>query len=168
MKYQQSSILQRLNRKDNSAYRSELTEAAAQLRFYSLRQTCIMGMLTSSKIKKISPQLVVADIERSLEFYTKQLDFALDFQYEDFYAGISKDGCSIHLKAGKPLMDERKNKRDNEDLDIVLSVDGVEDLYEEFLGRSIRFIQTLREMPYGKEFYIADPDGYILGFLEDT
>jgi hypothetical protein len=25
---------------------------------------------------------------------------------------------------------------------------------------------ALRHMPYGTEFYIRDPDGYILGFIE--
>jgi hypothetical protein len=24
----------------------------------------------------------------------------------------------------------------------------------------------LRQMPYGKEFYVRDPDGYVLGFVE--
>ena len=47
----------------------------------------------------MSPLLPVADVERSIEFYTKKLGFSLDFNYEDFYAGIVKDGHSIHLKA---------------------------------------------------------------------
>jgi len=28
-------------------------------------------------------------------------------------------------------------------------------------------IQSLREMPYGREFYVADPDGYIIAFYEE-
>ena len=127
-----------------------------------------MDTIISSKIKKMSPQLLVTDIEYSLEFYTKKLGFDIDFRYEDFYAGIIKDGCSIHLKSGKPSIEERKNKRNNEDLDIVFSVEGIESLYEDFLNRSIEFIQPLRHMPYGKEFYIADPDGYIISFLEEA
>ena len=123
---------------------------------------------TQSKIKKMSPQFLVADIEHSIEFYTKKLGFDLEFRYEDFYAGIIKDGCSIHLKSGKPSIEERKNKRENIDLDIVFSVEGVENLYEEFVDRSIEIIQPLCDRPYGKEFYIADPDGYILAFLEEV
>jgi catechol 2,3-dioxygenase-like lactoylglutathione lyase family enzyme len=46
-------------------------------------------------------QFLVTDIKRSLQFYTEKLGFDIDFQYEDFYAGIVKDGCSIHLKVGK-------------------------------------------------------------------
>ena len=123
---------------------------------------------TQSNIKKMSPQFLVTDIERSIEFYTKKLSFDLAFRYEDFYAGITKDGYSIHLKSGKPSIEERKSKRENDDLDIVFSVDGVEDLYEEFVNKSVEIIQPLCDRPYGREFYIADPDGYILAFLQEA
>ena len=127
-----------------------------------------MNTSTQSKIRKMSPQFLVADIERSIEFYTKKLDFDLEFRYEDFYTGIIKDSCSIHLKSGKPSIEWRKSKRENADLDIVFSVEGVEDLYEEYINKSVEIIQPLCDRPYGREFYIADPDGYILAFLEEA
>src|SRR6478735_187759 len=107
-----------------------------------------MDTVTYSRIKKMSPQLLVADIGRSIEFYKKKLGFDIDFRYEDFYAGIIKDGCSVHLKLGNPSIEERKNKRNNEDIDIVFSVEGVKDLYEELSNKTIEFVQPLREMPY--------------------
>ena len=127
-----------------------------------------MNTGTESKIKKMSPQFLVTDIEHSIEFYTKKLDFEVDFRYEDFYAGIIKDNYSIHLKSGKPSIEERKSKRENIHLDIVFSVEGVEDLYEELMNKSVEIVQPLCDRPYGKEFYIADPDGYILAFLEEV
>ena len=127
-----------------------------------------MSALTSSKIKKMSPLLLVADINRSIEFYSKKLDFDIDFRYEDFYAGIIKDGYSIHLKVSEYSIEERKNKSRNEDLNLIFSVSGIEDLYEELLNRSIEIVQSLRNMPYGKEFYIADPDNNMIGFVEET
>jgi len=127
-----------------------------------------MDTITKSRIKKMSPQLLVSDLDSSMEFYTEKLGFDVDFRYEDFYSGIIKEGCSIHLKLGNPVREERQNKRDNEDLDIVFSVQGIEDLYEEYSARSVEFTQPLRDMAYGKEFYVADPDGYILGFLEEV
>ena len=123
---------------------------------------------SSFRIKKSSLQLLVADIELSTEFYLNQLDFQLDFRYQDFYAGISKDGCSIHLKSGMASIEERKNKRDNEHLDLICSVDGIEQVYEILSKKSIEIIQPLRHMPYGKEFYIIDPDGYMISFFEET
>ena len=127
-----------------------------------------MKTSTQSRIKKMSPQLLVSDIEQSIEFYTKKLGFDVEFRYEDFYAGIIRDSFSIHLKSGKPSIEERKNKRGNVDLDIVFSVEAVEDLYEEFVNKSVEIIQPLCDRPYGREFYIADPDGYILAFLEEA
>ena len=127
-----------------------------------------MDTIVFSTIKKMSPQLLVADIEHSIEFYTKKLGFEVEFRYYDFYAGINKDGCSIHLKSGKPSTEERQHKRKNEDLDIIFSVDNIENLYEELLKISVELIQPLRNMPYGKEFYVADPDGYIISFLEEA
>jgi catechol 2,3-dioxygenase-like lactoylglutathione lyase family enzyme len=121
-----------------------------------------------ARIKKMSPQLVVTNIERSMEFYGNKLGFDVDFRYENFYAGIAKDGYSIHLKEGTPSIEERKKKKDNEELDIVFSVENIHELYKEYSNKSVEFIQSLREMPYGKEFYVTDPDGYIIAFLEEV
>lgn len=123
-------------------------------------------MIKSFQIKKMSPQLLVADIDLAIEFYTKKLGFDIDFRYEDFYAGIIKDGYSIHLKADKSSIEERKNRKDHDDLEITFEVDGIESLYEELSNRSVEFSQPLRDMPYGKEFYVADPDNNIIAFLE--
>ena len=127
-----------------------------------------MDTITYFKIKKMSPQLLVADVDRSIEFYTKKLGFDVDFRYEDFYAGIIKDGYSIHLKVSKPSIEQRESRRNSEDLDIIFSVDGIEGLYEQLSNRSVEFSQSLRDMPYGKEFYVADPDGYIIAFLQEA
>jgi predicted enzyme related to lactoylglutathione lyase len=127
-----------------------------------------MTASTQPGIKKMSPQFLVTDIERSIEFYTQKLGFALEFFYEGFYAGIIKDGCSIHLKSGKPCKEERENKKENNDLDIVFSIQNVDALYEELTNQSINIIQPLCDQPYGREFYITDPDGYILAFLQEA
>ncbi len=127
-----------------------------------------MNTSAQSKIKKMSPQLLVTDIEHSIEFYTKKLGFDVEFRYEDFYAGVIKDSHSIHLKSGKASIEERKSKREKDDPDIVFSVEDIEALYEEFVNKSVDIVQPLCERPYGKEFYIADPDGNILAFLEEV
>src|SRR5262245_42643293 len=127
-----------------------------------------METMMHSKIRKMSPQLLVTDIERAIEFYTKNLGFNVDFLYEDFYAGIIKDGFSIHLKMDKPSIDQKQNKRASEHLDIIFSVEQIENLYEEISGKSVEVIQILRTMPYGREFYIADPDGHTIAFLEEA
>ena len=127
-----------------------------------------MIAVTDSKIKRMSPQFLVTDLDRAITFYTKKLGFELDFRYENFYAGILRDGCSIHLKTGRPSIEALKSKRENNDLDIIFSVDNVEELYELFLKEAIDIVQPLCDRPYGREFYITDPDGYIFAFLEDA
>jgi predicted enzyme related to lactoylglutathione lyase len=117
-------------------------------------------------IQKMSPQFLVADLDRSITFYTSTLGFEVEFRYEDFYAGIIKDSCSIHLKTGKPSKEERENKREHNDLDIVFSVADVDSLYEQLVKASVDMVQPICDQPYGREFYIADPDGYILAFLQ--
>ena len=107
----------------------------------------------------MSPLLLVSDLERSVEFYTEKLSFSVEFRYEDFYAGIIKDGHSLHLKCGVP-------QRKEEDLEVTFSVDNIERLYEEVLSKSVNVVQPLRKMPYGKEFYLADPDGNRMAFVE--
>jgi catechol 2,3-dioxygenase-like lactoylglutathione lyase family enzyme len=129
--------------------------------FLHTQKIIIMDILTSSKIKKMSPLLLVADVNRSLKFYTQKLGFELDFRYEDFYAGIIKDGYSIHLKM-------QEDKRENKELEIVFSVEGIEGLYEELTYKSVEFVQPLHNMPYGKEFYVADPDDNIIAFVEEA
>jgi catechol 2,3-dioxygenase-like lactoylglutathione lyase family enzyme len=118
-------------------------------------------------IKGMSPQLLVSDLDRSIGFYTGVLGFRVQFRYEDFYAGIGRNGYSIHLKQGTPLAAEREYRRENEHVDITFSVAGIEEFYHGLPASSVDVVQHLREMPYGKEFYISDPDGYVIAFLEE-
>lgn len=53
-------------------------------------------------------------------------------------------------------------------LTLVFSVENIENLYDEFSNKVVEFVQPLRDMPYGKEFCVCDPDGYIIAFLEEA
>jgi catechol 2,3-dioxygenase-like lactoylglutathione lyase family enzyme len=109
----------------------------------------------------MSPQLLVTDIDQSVDFYTNKLGFDIDFRYNDFYVGIIKDGHSVHLKSDVSF----GRIKDNDKLNILFSVDGIKELYE-LLRKSVETVQVLRDMPYGREFYVADPDGNVLAFIE--
>jgi catechol 2,3-dioxygenase-like lactoylglutathione lyase family enzyme len=117
-------------------------------------------------IKGMSVLLLVADLEQSIAFYSEHLGFEIDFRYEDFYAGIVRGPYSIHLKCGKPDLRERENRLLNEDLDLVFAVTELLKLYEAMKNGPVTIVQALREMPYGVEFYISDPDGYVIAFVE--
>jgi catechol 2,3-dioxygenase-like lactoylglutathione lyase family enzyme len=117
-------------------------------------------------IRGMSPLLLVADLDRSLAFYGGHLGFAIDFRYEDFYAGMVNGSFTIHFKCGKPHQAEREKRKKNEDLDLVFAVSAIGDLYDLMKEGPVPIVQPLREMPYGKEFYISDPDDYIISFIE--
>ena len=114
-------------------------------------------------IKKMSPQLLVVNLDRSVDFFTQKLGFAVDFRYEDFYVGILKDGCSIHLKQGHAPVEKSAER-----LDILFSVDDIEAVYDDLVDRAVEITQPLRAMPYGRKFYIADPDGHVFAFVEEA
>lgn len=117
-------------------------------------------------IKQIIPQLLVFDLELAISFYVQQLGFTLAFRYEDFYAGIEKDGHSVHLKKDTDVPEQKRVQRPNENLDLIFSVDNLAALFEEISAKDIKIVQPLRKMPYGAEFYIADPDGHVIAFME--
>jgi predicted enzyme related to lactoylglutathione lyase len=117
-------------------------------------------------IRGMSPLLLVADLDRSMAFYGEQLGFAIDFRYEDFYAGMVKGGFTIHFKCGEPNPRGGQGGGKSEELDLVFSVSAISELYDAMKVGPVTIIQPLREMPYGWEFYISDPDGYIISFLE--
>jgi len=120
-----------------------------------------------TKLKKMSPQFLVSDLDKSVEFYTKLLGFEVSFRYGDFYVGITRDGHSIHLKRTDSCEAKKETKIANENVDLLFSVDQIADMYKFFRNKPIEITQTLRDMPYGREFYIADPDRYLIAFIEE-
>jgi catechol 2,3-dioxygenase-like lactoylglutathione lyase family enzyme len=116
----------------------------------------------------ISPVLRVSDLSRSLGFYRDQLGFAVEFVYESFYAGVIRDGCHIHLKCSSAAPRDQSALKREEHIDVCIGVYNAAALAESFALAGVPLVVPLRQMPYGREFYIRDPDGYVLGFVETT
>jgi len=53
-----------------------------------------------------------------------------------------------------------------EHIDAFFGVQGIEALASEVIASGASISMPLRQMPYGKELYVRDPDGYVLGFVE--
>ena len=120
-----------------------------------------------ASILAAAPQFLVANLDASLTFYEQRLGFARDFVYEGFYAGVSRDRAVIHLKCAPPFEAERARRKSEEHLDAYVVVAGVEDLHAEFVRRGAPILKPLEERPWGtRDFYVEDPDGYILCFAE--
>jgi catechol 2,3-dioxygenase-like lactoylglutathione lyase family enzyme len=124
------------------------------------------GIATS--LTHIAPVFRVEDISRSLAFYRDKLGFAVEFLYENFYAGVHRDGCRIHLKRSPPTPRDQAAFESQEHIDACIGVRSAETLSTCFSSVGVPFAVPLRHTPYGWEFYVRDPDGYVLGFVQTS
>jgi uncharacterized glyoxalase superfamily protein PhnB len=116
------------------------------------------------------PQLFVANIERSCEFFCKILGFSLVFSYGSppYYAQVSRDLARLNLRClEEPAVDS--TLRDREGLlsasMTVATSDEIKLLFLEFQSAGAIFQQTLKRQPWGaKNFVVKDPDGNLLLF----
>ena len=122
----------------------------------------------AASLTYIAPVLRVADLARSLAFYRDRLGFNVEFVYEGFYADVCRDGCHIHLDCAPPTPRDQAAFERSEHLDACVVVRNVASLSASVMAHDVHLTVALRRMPYGTEFYIRDPDGYILGFIEPT
>jgi len=130
------------------------------------------GVTASTKavIVAAEPELFVADIKSSCDFFTGKLGFAIAFTYGEppFYAQVKRDGARLNLKCvDRPVIDPEL--RDREQLLsaalIVETAEEIKALFLEFEAAGVAFFQTLRREPWGaKNFIIKDPDGNLLLF----
>ena len=120
-------------------------------------------------ITGIAPQFLVDDLDRATAYYRDRLGFDIDFVYESFYASVSRDGLAIHLKEAPKSATERAHRKANEHLDVYIAVSGIRELFDELTRRGAVMIKPLEERPWAcLDFYVEDPDGYILCFSERT
>jgi catechol 2,3-dioxygenase-like lactoylglutathione lyase family enzyme len=114
----------------------------------------------------IAPVFRVENLERALAWYRDKLGFEVEFNYENLYASVMRDACHIHLKCATPAARDQAAFERNEHLDACVIVTNAEDLSRSLAAKGAAFSVPLRKVPYGTEFYVRDPDGYILGFVQ--
>ena len=116
------------------------------------------------RVTSFAPQFLVDDLDRSMAYYQK-LGFTFADPWGGFYAIGVLDGLELHLKEAPRGQAERQYRRDNEHLDAAAGVDGIEAFYEHCVANGIAILNPLCATPWGtKDFYIEDPDGYIISF----
>jgi catechol 2,3-dioxygenase-like lactoylglutathione lyase family enzyme len=120
-----------------------------------------------ARVTGIAPQCLVDDLNAAIEYYREKLGFGLDFSYDSFYAGVSRDGFAIHLKCSPKTATDRAHRKQQEHLDAYINVAGVATLHEELRSRGARITKSLEARPWSCiDFYVEDPDGNILCFSE--
>jgi catechol 2,3-dioxygenase-like lactoylglutathione lyase family enzyme len=121
-----------------------------------------------SALTYVAPVFLVSDLDRSLSYYQRLLGFEIDFDYEGFYASVVRDGCRLHLKKAAPCGRDQQAIEEAEHIDACFIVSDAADLASQFTDAGATLSVPLRQAPYGMEFYVKDPDGYILGFVQSA
>ena len=99
----------------------------------------------TTQLTGIAPQFLVDDLKRANEYYCDKLGFELAFEYQSFYASVTRD------------------------VDAFISVSGIRGLFSELEMRGAQVMKPLEARPWAcLDFYVEDPDGYILCFSEQN
>jgi uncharacterized glyoxalase superfamily protein PhnB len=159
---------------------SDAQEMVARQQGFDSWQALKAGLSTTSPKVKSSPskativgaepQLFVADIKRSCDFFHEKLGFSLVFSYgkPPYYAQVRRDAARLNLRCVERSA-IASTVRDREDLlsasITVATADEIKLLFLEFQSAGVAFHQALKKQPWGaKNFVVKDPDGNLLLF----
>jgi catechol 2,3-dioxygenase-like lactoylglutathione lyase family enzyme len=123
-------------------------------------------------LTSIRPNFIVKDLQASIAYYRERLGFQLDFQGPadgPFWAGVSRDGIGIMLKAVAPDVLPCPNHTRHEWAPADAHIYSIEPdaLFNEFSRRGASFVKKLSFIEEGLwGFTITDADGYLLVFYQ--
>ncbi len=120
------------------------------------------------RIARVVPQLRTRNLAESIRFYTTVLGCTLEFQHEDFYAGLRAGDQIFHLK----LVDETDPSiafvQEGEHFHLYFETD-VLAAAAELKRNGVRLERDVEETAWGtREFVVRDDQGHTLYFGERT
>lgn len=122
------------------------------------------------KIKNLTPELMVDDVQESINFYTDILDFKVTISVPEkkpFFVTLKNGGVELMLYHRNQFAKEiPKFKKLPIGGSIVMYI-GVEDIksFYDRVKNKVKIIQTLHQTDYGStEFSCEDNSGYVLMF----
>ena len=119
------------------------------------------------QISSAIAQLRTTDLAESIRFYTTKLGLTLEFQYEDFYAGIRAGSHLFHLK----LVDEKDPSIEfvdkGEHFHLYFETDDASAAAAMLKENGVRIVKDVHETAWGtRELVIKDDQGHTLYFGE--
>jgi catechol 2,3-dioxygenase-like lactoylglutathione lyase family enzyme len=125
------------------------------------------------QLNKLTPNIMVSNVARSMAFYRDRLGFSVASTVPDaepYVFAIMRSGpVEVFLNAPEPALEEypaMKGKPLGGTFTMFIQVTGIERTYEE-LKAQIPIVAPLETKWYGvTEFVVADPDGYLITFAE--
>ncbi|UZP67734.1 VOC family protein [Desulfovibrio mangrovi] len=135
-------------------------------------------------MKSLTPNLMVADVARSLQFYCDVLGFTFEMGVaeeggpiatdrsaeQDFIYAMARNGgaCLMFLERNAFARDlpAFAGKAPGSSATFYMELDNLDGLHEQLHG-TVTEVKAIGNMWYGmREWYIADPDGYVLCLAE--
>jgi catechol 2,3-dioxygenase-like lactoylglutathione lyase family enzyme len=119
------------------------------------------------QISSAIAQLRTTDLAESIRFYTTKVGLTLEFQYQDFYAGIRAGSQLFHLK----LSDEKDPSIEfvdkGEHFHLYLETDDASAASAALQRNGVPLVKDVHETAWGtREFVIKDDQGHTLYFGE--
>ena len=113
------------------------------------------------------PQLRTTDLVESIRFYTTVVGLTLEFQYEDFYAGIRAGNSVFHLKLvdAKDPSIEFVDRGDH--FHLYLETDDAAAAAAALKKNGVRLAKDVHDTAWGtRELAIKDDQGHTIYFGE--
>jgi catechol 2,3-dioxygenase-like lactoylglutathione lyase family enzyme len=119
------------------------------------------------QVSHLIPQLRTTDLSASIRFYTAQAGFTLEFQYEDFYAGIRVGRQLFHLKLADVKDPSIEFVDNGGHFHLYFDTDDAVAAAAELKSKGVRLVADVHETAWGtREFAVKDDQGHTLYFGE--
>jgi catechol 2,3-dioxygenase-like lactoylglutathione lyase family enzyme len=113
------------------------------------------------------PQLRTTDLAESIRFYTAVVGLSLEFQYEDFYAGIRAGDSVFHLKRVDQKDPSIEFVDEGDHFHLYLETDDAAAAAEALKRNGVRLARDVHDTAWGtRELVIKDNQGHTIYFGE--
>ncbi len=112
----------------------------------------------------------VKDVNRAIDFYTKQLGFELKLKQLPAFANVSRDGLTILLSGpgasgSRPMPDGQRQEPGGWNR-VVLRVRNLPEQIEALRRAGLHFRNDMEVGPGGRQIQLDDPDGNAIELFE--
>ena len=126
-------------------------------------------------LQSLTPNLMVNDVEETIEYYTDVLGFTLLMTVPETgkldWAMVKRNDVVMMFQSSKSLKEgvpRLAGEKPGGGLTFYIKVDRVTEIHEELFNNEAEIISELESTFYNTiEFSVADLNGYILTFSED-
>jgi catechol 2,3-dioxygenase-like lactoylglutathione lyase family enzyme len=126
-----------------------------------------------TNIKKLTPNLIVSSVDRSLSFYEGVLGFTramtVPEQSPFVFASVTSGPVEVFFNDRSTVAHESPQFRDlsfGGGNTMFVELEGI-DAYHDLIAGRVKIVMPIVTQWYGmREFAIEDPDGYVITFAE--